>query len=1081
MRVLEAGSVHTYKMGKNRKHRIRKNKENEAEESSDEGSTGCTHITKAVNCAAMRKAILKPTVTYGECTTCTLDASRSGARDLFGSPLEGTAGAAVEDSDVEPTVWVCLQCGHQGCDRNSREKHALKHYETPHSGMHCIVVNLTMWSAWCYACDNDVPVENKRVQECVDFLRKQAGLPRLCEMGQFAAQRAVQTASQSDVSPTDYSPPAIQSRSDKAQVSARSPAVVCQKVKGLSNLGNTCFFNAVMQNLCQTHSLESLLVSGCKKGRVITIPGHDSDSDSSVDGEDEEDSRDKLKELSAVEISCGDPGPLTQALLYFVQEMNNGSTQGTVNPNALFSHVCKKAPRFKGFQQQDSHELLRYLLDVIRNEEIKRAQGGILKYFKLSESINPKKVDDETKLKVKEYGRRVKYTFLDSLFGGQLVSTVMCEECKHISQIFEPFLDLSLPVTEEKPQRPNQMLGGKRKDVAAAGDVHEEQAPSSGVDGFAERADRPSKYQERKNRKQAKKEAKRKSRVAGRKGRGGQQVQGAGGGDMEEEEEEKDADGGEDDPGDHLTDEQGDKGKVEGEEQQGESGRSLDADDDNSSPQDDPSDADVEDNLESETSRLQTPTTGNYNNLSTNAHVAARSSNLNNRNDCESDVETSASDLQIKSLTEKENHILPADLSESEESQPASLDNMAAGIKDPLSKSVEKLANGISNIELDHLECVDAHRIADGLPRLPQFSAGHENHVGNGEEGGISVSEREGLSMLPTSAAADVGSKVTPAHKEFQDHSDSSVKENGPSTAFHAAEAGVADTGLEKDLVEKLVIGGEAGGDAFSSCPCADRKTACHSHVGKTQKELQRDARYKSQTTLAHRYHPSSKECSVMSCLHQFTAAELLTGSNKVGCKMCTRLRPKNSTPHKDKKGSDQVYSNASKQFLILVPPAILTLHLKRFEQVGYTSRKVNRHVEFPTILDIAPYCSSLCQDVRSGQRRVLYSLYGVVEHSGRLSGGHYTAYVKVRPSLGPLTNFIHTHQPNPREFIHRYMEQVQKTACSTEDEAADDPSPEVLVPPGRWFHISDSRINEVTEATVLKAQAYLLFYERIC
>lgn len=38
----------------------------------------------------------------------------------------------------------------------------------------------------------------------------------------------------------------------------------------------------------------------------------------------------------------------------------------------------------------------------------------------------------------------------------------------------------------------------------------------------------------------------------------------------------------------------------------------------------------------------------------------------------------------------------------------------------------------------------------------------------------------------------------------------------------------------------------------------------------------------------------------------------------------------------------------------------------------------------------------------------------------------------------------------------------------------------ESLAPPGRWFHISDSRVNEVSEAMILKAQAYLLFYERI-
>jgi len=36
-----------------------------------------------------------------------------------------------------------------------------------------------------------------------------------------------------------------------------------------------------------------------------------------------------------------------------------------------------RAPRFKGFQQQDSHELLHYLLDGVKAEEIKvRAQAN---------------------------------------------------------------------------------------------------------------------------------------------------------------------------------------------------------------------------------------------------------------------------------------------------------------------------------------------------------------------------------------------------------------------------------------------------------------------------------------------------------------------------------------------------------------------------------------------------------------------------------------------------------------------------------------------------------------------------------
>jgi hypothetical protein len=34
---------------------------------------------------------------------------------------------------------------------------------------------------------------------------------------------------------------------------------------------------------------------------------------------------------------------------------------------------------------------------------------------------------------------------------------------------------------------------------------------------------------------------------------------------------------------------------------------------------------------------------------------------------------------------------------------------------------------------------------------------------------------------------------------------------------------------------------------------------------------------------------------------------------------------------------------------------------------------------------------------LKTGQNQVLYALYGVVEHTGTLHGGHYAAYVKVR------------------------------------------------------------------------------------
>ena len=59
---------------------------------------------------------------------------------------------------------------------------------------------------------------------------------------------------------------------------------------------------------------------------------------------------------------------------------------------------------------------------------------------------------------------------------------------------------------------------------------------------------------------------------------------------------------------------------------------------------------------------------------------------------------------------------------------------------------------------------------------------------------------------------------------------------------------------------------------------------------------IKRQAQAKSMSTLSPRYQPSSRECSIMSCLHQFTSAELLMGNNKVRCKNCTRRKAKNSS-----------------------------------------------------------------------------------------------------------------------------------------------------------------------------------------
>ena len=119
-------------------------------------------------------------------------------------------------------------------------------------------------------------------------------------------------------------------------------------------------------------------------------------------------------------------------------------------------------------------------------------------------------------------------------------------------------------------------------------------------------------------------------------------------------------------------------------------------------------------------------------------------------------------------------------------------------------------------------------------------------------------------------------------------------------------------------------------------------------------------------------------------------------------------------------------------------------------------------------------------------QGKVLYSLYGIVEHAGRLNGGHYTAYVKVRPngSTEHIKQFIQHLDMNSvklqrlLEKLHKEKLEFNSQHFSHETNHSDETS--AAPPVGKWFYISDTRVSDSNEQSVLRCQAYILFYERI-
>ncbi|XP_058275301.1 ubiquitin carboxyl-terminal hydrolase 16 isoform X5 [Hirundo rustica] len=449
-----------------------KGKTAQSDESLDILKPVCKHIRKGLDQGHVRRALQN--VEWRVCQDCKADSK--------------TQEKAEEDTDEGTSIWLCLKCGHRGCDRNSPDQHALKHYQTPRSDPHCLVLSLDNWSVWCYLCDNEVPYKTSSLLgQTVDFVRKQVGIDS--SHAEKQENKEVENKKVEKDSKNEQEKE-VSLKEENSHSTANGEITV----KGLSNLGNTCFFNAVMQNLSQTPVLRELLKEAKMPGTTVKIEAPELCMEPQL-------------------IKLDQPGPLTLAMHQFVTEMQE-TKKGVVTPKELFAQVCKKAIRFKGYQQQDSHELLRYLLDGMRAEEIQQITVGILKALSDSNKQN----EEELKTKIKEYEKKKGIqSFVDRIFGGELTSTIMCEECRTVSLVHESFLDLSLPVLDVQKVKIT-----KRENIKKNKEKESEHEEDEINDHYIKQKDEPpatSKHLQKKAKKQAKKQAKSQRQQQKRQGR----------------------------------------------------------------------------------------------------------------------------------------------------------------------------------------------------------------------------------------------------------------------------------------------------------------------------------------------------------------------------------------------------------------------------------------------------------------------------------------------------------------------------------------------------------------------------------
>lgn len=319
-------------------------------------------------------------------------------------------------------LWMCLYCGVIHCGRYVK-RHALEHWQKLSNHTLCMdCINLTVY---CYGCGEYVG--NDTVSGLINHLRGlllnlsspddgkssppwsdvplQTRSLRPRSRKRSNSNDSGSTGSRENVQCESNNKKKQKGDHGKERRKSQKRDKREKRVVGLRNLGNTCFMNAVLQSLS---NIEEFCLYFKKLPSLEGIKAHNKMYQSR-----------SFKELK--------DAIMAEELRKILINLTDQGAKGAISPESLFLVIWKVVPRYRGYQQQDAHEFLRYMLDRLHTELLHLLPD----------------------LTLKDFSHKNKTSIVTSVFGGTLQSEVRCLNCGTESKKHDPFLDLSLDIPEK--------------------------------------------------------------------------------------------------------------------------------------------------------------------------------------------------------------------------------------------------------------------------------------------------------------------------------------------------------------------------------------------------------------------------------------------------------------------------------------------------------------------------------------------------------------------------------------------------------------------------------------------------------